>query len=38
MNDTEQKNRVAVKAKKRVNDMYAVPVVWRQLVKVWKAN
>lgn len=38
MNDAEQKNRFAEKAKKRVNDMYAVPVVWRQLVKVWKAN
>lgn len=38
MNDIEQKNRFAEKAKKRVNDMYAVPVVWRQLVKVWKAN
>ena len=30
-------NRCAKRAEKRVNEMYAVPVVWEQLVKIWRS-
>lgn len=36
LSDPNYANRCAENAKKRVNEMYAVPVVWGQLSNIWK--
>ncbi len=36
INDEKQKRAFAVRAKARVNNMYAMPMVWKQLVNIWK--
>lgn len=36
LNDEELKNSYSRKAKKRVNEMYAMPKVWQQLVNIWE--
>lgn len=37
LNDKEQKKVFSERAKKRVNTMYAMPVVWKELVKIWES-
>lgn len=36
LNDEDLKKSFAQKAQKRVNEMYAMPKVWEQLVEIWK--
>lgn len=36
LNDKEQKEVFSERAKRRVNSMYAMPVVWKELVNIWK--
>lgn len=36
LTNPENAARCAEKAKKRVNEMYAIPVVWNKLVKIWQ--
>ena len=37
LNDKEQKKTFSERAKRRVHSMYAMPVVWKELVKIWKS-
>ena len=36
INDSDLKQRLAANAKERVYNMYAIPMVWKQMVKIWK--
>lgn len=35
--DSDQKNKFAAKAKERIYSMYAMPIVWKQMVNIWKS-
>ena len=35
--DPDYANRCAERAERRVNEMYAIPVVWEQLIKIWRS-
>lgn len=37
LNDREHKKVLSERAKRRVNSMYAMPVVWKELVRIWKS-
>ena len=34
--DSDQKNKFAANAKERIYSMYAMPIVWKQMVSIWK--
>lgn len=36
LNESQQKEKYAARAKERVNSMYAMPVVWKELMNIWK--
>lgn len=35
LNDSKKKRLFAERAKQRVNSLYAIPVVWQELIKIW---
>lgn len=37
-NDSKKKQLFAERAKQRVNSLYAIPVVWQELVKIWEVG
>lgn len=37
LNDEEQKKVFSERARRRVNTMYSMPVVWKELVNIWKS-
>lgn len=37
LHDTSQKNIMSERARKRVEKMYAIPIVWKSLVEIWKS-
>lgn len=36
IDDSGLKQKLAANAKERVNNMYSIPMVWKQMVKIWK--
>lgn len=34
----QEKKKIAVKASKRVHEKYAMPIVWQQMVEIWRSN